>query len=88
MELSVHLETGGLFNIPTEPFSSRRVRWIFARQLSATGAQVMIDIIPAAGYTSDDWWLNKDGRNKFLSEITKYVYYRIRYTFARCENLP
>jgi len=70
--------------IVTELFSSRRVRWTFTHKLRDLRVHVMIDVIPNTGYASDNWWLNRDGRAQFLSEIVKYFYYRVRYAFAQC----
>jgi len=72
------------FIIPTELFSSRRVRWIFAHKLDDLGAHVVLDVVRPSRYTPDDWWLNRDGRAQFLTEIAKYFYYRVRYAFAQC----
>lgn len=72
------------FIIPTEPFPSRRVGWIFARKLGRVGAGAMIDVLRIPGYAADDWWLNSGGRGQFLSEIVKYLYYHFRYLFDQC----
>lgn len=72
------------FIIPAEPLFSRRVKWIFARKLQPLKATVMIDVLPIAGFGTDDWWVNSWGRDAFLNEIRGYFYYRVRYTFDRC----
>jgi len=72
--------------IPTELFPSRRVKWIFARKLAGLGAKVEIDVLPIAGYGADDWWWRSAGRNFFLTEIAKYLYYRLRYSFGQCRS--
>jgi len=70
--------------IPTETFPSRRVKWIVARQLGTFDANVLIDVVAVPGYSADDWWTDKGGRQQFLTEIVKYFYYRVRYIFASC----
>ena len=70
--------------VPTELFPSRRVRWIFTRELRNLGATVMIDVVQIPEYTADNWWSGSAGRNQFLTEIVKYFYYRVRYSLVRC----
>lgn len=70
--------------IPTEWSPARRVRWIFARELKGLGTKVTIDVISVGRYPIDDWWSNRASRDRFLSEIVKYFYYRMRYTFSHC----
>jgi uncharacterized SAM-binding protein YcdF (DUF218 family) len=72
------------FIIPTELFTARRVQWIFDRNLLYFGGDVMVDIIPTAKYTAENWWMNEDARRQFGSELSKYLYYRVRYSFAQC----
>jgi uncharacterized SAM-binding protein YcdF (DUF218 family) len=72
------------FIVPTEPFFSRRVKWIFARKLGPIKARAIIDVLPITGFTADDWWLTSWGRDEFIREITGYLYYRVRYSFDRC----
>jgi uncharacterized SAM-binding protein YcdF (DUF218 family) len=72
------------FIVPTEVFSSRRVRWVFSRSLATVGAEAEIDLLQVPGYSVDDWWLHSAGRKQFVTEITKYFYYRLRYISAQC----
>jgi uncharacterized SAM-binding protein YcdF (DUF218 family) len=72
--------------VPTESFPSRRVKWVFGRELESAGAEVTIDVLQIPGYTADDWWSAKGGRDNFLTEIIKYVYYRLRYSFDKCKG--
>jgi uncharacterized SAM-binding protein YcdF (DUF218 family) len=67
------------FIVPTEIFPSRRVRWILRRELDAVGVRVTIATVMPKTYNFNNWWLTKDGRSTFKNEVTKYVYYRIRY---------
>ena len=72
------------FIIPTELFPSRRVSWVFARELRNLGGNVMIDIVSIPESTADNWWSRKQGRDQFQTELAKYFYYRVRYFFDRC----
>ncbi len=65
--------------VPTEIFSSRRVRWVLRQQLAATGTQVEVPTVDDPNYTSANWWKNEKGIIAFQNEVIKYVYYRIKY---------
>jgi uncharacterized SAM-binding protein YcdF (DUF218 family) len=65
--------------IPTEIFSSRRVRWVMQRALNGTGAKVQIAALSRPDYSRVDWWRNEKGIVDFQNEILKYVYYRLKY---------
>jgi uncharacterized SAM-binding protein YcdF (DUF218 family) len=73
--------------VPTEIFSSRRVRWILNRELSSVGARVEVLALSPREYDTDNWWRDKslwhvrsrEGVIAFRDEVAKYLYYRIRY---------
>ena len=65
--------------VPTEPFATRRTRWIFDRELSPIGVQVIVHAYPPQDYTLDTWWRHRDGWIDFNDEVLKYMYYRLRY---------
>ena len=65
--------------IPTELFSTRRVRWIFGRELRSIGAVVIVDSVPPLEYGPDDWWQHEQGVVSFQNEVLKYLYYRMKY---------
>jgi uncharacterized SAM-binding protein YcdF (DUF218 family) len=65
--------------VPTEIFSSRRVRWVLNRELAGTGTQFEVPALEDPEYTSANWWKNEKGLVAFQNEVIKYVYYRIRY---------
>jgi uncharacterized SAM-binding protein YcdF (DUF218 family) len=65
--------------IPTDLFHSRRVRWLFRKQLKSSGVRVIVESIAARDYTAADWWRHEDGLIAFQSEIIKFVYYRLKY---------
>jgi uncharacterized SAM-binding protein YcdF (DUF218 family) len=65
--------------IPTEIFPSRRVRWIFNRQLQPIGVTPIVVAYPNQNYTIDNWWHVHDGIIDFQNEVLKDVYYHLRY---------
>jgi uncharacterized SAM-binding protein YcdF (DUF218 family) len=65
--------------VPTDLFSSRRLRWILGRKLSAAGVHFSVQANPSPRYTATDWWIHKEGLTVFRNEVIKYLYYRIRY---------
>jgi uncharacterized SAM-binding protein YcdF (DUF218 family) len=65
------------FIIPTEGFSTRRVRYIFRRELPAKSIEMMS--VEPQGYSNSDWWKSDVGLIAFQNEVLKYVYYRVKY---------
>jgi len=65
--------------VPTDLFHTRRVSWIFGKELDEAGIGVNVQAIKQPNYTRANWWQNMDGRAAFISEILKYLFYRVRY---------
>ena len=65
--------------IPTDPFHTRRVRWIFRKELRDTQTAIHVVPVNAARYRVKDWWRHEDGVIAFQNEIVKYLYYRWEY---------
>jgi uncharacterized SAM-binding protein YcdF (DUF218 family) len=65
--------------IPTEIFSTRRVRWVFHRKLGSIGTLVSVQALPPVEYSVDDWWRHEQGLIGFQNEVLKYIYYRVKY---------
>jgi uncharacterized SAM-binding protein YcdF (DUF218 family) len=65
--------------VPTEIFTSRRVRWILRHELGKVGVDARVETLAPEFYNFDDWWDSKTGLSDFASEFTKYLYYRVRY---------
>ena len=65
--------------IPTDPFHTRRVRWIFGRELRDTKTAVHVVAVNPRNYDSKDWWQHEQGVIDFQNEVVKYVYYRFKY---------
>lgn len=67
----------GRIIIPTEIFSSGRVRWVINRTLAGADAQVQVAALEPREYTRADWWRHKHGLIAFHAELLEYIYYRI-----------
>jgi len=65
--------------IPTDEFTTRRIRWIFQRQLGPMGVRVMVQPVEPPEYKVDEWWRSTNGLLEFQNEVIKYVYYRFKY---------
>jgi uncharacterized SAM-binding protein YcdF (DUF218 family) len=65
--------------VPTEIFSSRRVRWILDKEADGTGVHVHVLALSPLEYRVDDWWRHSESAVTFQNEIIKYLYYRIKY---------
>ena len=65
--------------IPTDSFHTRRVAWLFRKQLGAAHIEVVVRPVPAREYTLEDWWKKEQGLTAFQNELIKYAYYRFAY---------
>jgi uncharacterized SAM-binding protein YcdF (DUF218 family) len=65
--------------VPTEIFSSRRVRWILDKQLGSVGTRTEVQALPPLEYDADNWWQHEAGVIGFQNEVVKYFYYRLKY---------
>lgn len=65
--------------VPTESFSSRRVRWTLERAFAGTGISVQVTPLDSPNYTVADWWRHEQGVIAFQNEVLKYAYYRYKY---------
>jgi uncharacterized SAM-binding protein YcdF (DUF218 family) len=68
-----------VFVIPSEPFMTRRVRWIFCREFSGRLATIEVQPVYPQHYLDEAWWRTEEGSLAFKSEIVKYLYYRWKY---------
>ena len=64
--------------VPTEIFSTRRVRWTLNR-VFANDVVIRVPALDRPAYQRDDWWQHEEGIVDFQNEIIKYLFYRIRY---------
>jgi uncharacterized SAM-binding protein YcdF (DUF218 family) len=67
--------------IPTDPFHTRRVRWIFDRALVGTSTEVHVIATPHPRYTEENWWQDEEGFLTFQNELVKSLYYLANYSF-------
>jgi uncharacterized SAM-binding protein YcdF (DUF218 family) len=65
--------------IPTDPFHTRRVRWIFSKELRDSKTDIHVVPVNPVRYRVDDWWRHEEGVTAFQNEIIKYLYYRFEY---------
>jgi len=60
--------------IPTEPFFTRRARWIFHREFSGTDVRIEI-----SSFGMEKTWSAKDLQLRVILEVLKYISYRLQY---------
>ena len=65
--------------ITTDLFHTRRVRWIFRKELKNTGIQVSVDAVPGREYAANNWWRKENGIVAFQNEVLKFAYYKLKY---------
>jgi uncharacterized SAM-binding protein YcdF (DUF218 family) len=59
--------------IVSDPFHTRRMRWLLRKELTTTGAQILTGIAAPLKYTVSNWWQTKQGLVKFQKELMKYA---------------
>ncbi|MEM7010356.1 MAG: YdcF family protein [Verrucomicrobiota bacterium] len=65
--------------IPTDPFHTRRVDWLFEKQLADFNVEIYVVPVVPPNYRPEDWWKSEGGVIRFQNELIKYVFYRINY---------
>jgi len=65
--------------IPSEVFSSRRVRWVFNREFAGPGIRIQVLSLEPPDYRRTEWWKTDVGLIAFQNEFIKYIYYRLHY---------
>lgn len=65
--------------IPTDLFHTRRVRWLYAKELDGLNVEVIVVAVPQREYTASDWWQHEKGLIAFQNEVIKFAYYRLKY---------
>jgi uncharacterized SAM-binding protein YcdF (DUF218 family) len=65
--------------IVSDPFHTRRVRWLFRKELATTGGQILTGVAAPLKYTVSSWWQTEQGLIEFQNEVIKYAYYRVKY---------
>ena len=65
--------------IVTDPFHTRRARWIFSKELRSTKTEIHAVAVNPVRYRTGDWWRHEEGVIDFENEAIKYIYYRFEY---------
>jgi uncharacterized SAM-binding protein YcdF (DUF218 family) len=65
--------------IPTDLFHTRRVRWLFRKELKGTSTRVLVAVAPTEQYQATNWWHHEEGLIAFQNEVIKYLYYHLKY---------
>ena len=65
--------------IPTDLFHTRRVRWIFRKELMGSGVQVHVRAVNPQEYGLTNWWTHEEGVIAFQNEFFKSIYYHLKY---------
>jgi uncharacterized SAM-binding protein YcdF (DUF218 family) len=65
--------------IPSDPFHTRRVKWLFTRALKDQRVEVSVASIPAPRYDPLAWWHSEEATIDFQNEIVKFLYYWLHY---------
>src|SRR5262249_8146447 len=65
--------------VPTEIFSSRRVRWVLKQVFADTGIEIHVSALDPPNYSRRQWWRSDQGLLNFQNEVIKYVGYRFKY---------
>jgi uncharacterized SAM-binding protein YcdF (DUF218 family) len=65
--------------ITTDLFHTRRVRWLFEKELKDNKANIHVVAVDARRYKISDWWKHEEGVIAFQNEFIKFLYYRIKY---------
>ena len=65
--------------VPTDLFHTRRVSWLFRKELKESQAAVCVTPIQTARYDRSNWWQHEEGLVNFQNEVIKWMFYRLEY---------
>ncbi len=65
--------------VPTDPFHTRRVKWLFSRTLKDRQVDVGVSSIPTSRYDPQKWWATEESMISFQNEVIKFAYYWLHY---------
>ena len=65
--------------VVTTCYHTRRVRWIFRKQLGARANQVHFVGGPTDGYDTSNWWRSETGTRQYMNEFVKLPFYLVTY---------
>jgi uncharacterized SAM-binding protein YcdF (DUF218 family) len=61
--------------IPTDPYHTRRVKWLFKKELKDQHVTVSVASIPCPRYDPLQWWNSEEATISFQNEVVKLAYY-------------
>lgn len=67
--------------VPTEPFHTRRVNWLFEKMLNkgTRPVEVLVTSTKPVSSASANWWQTEKGLIEFQNEVIKFLYYIIKF---------
>ncbi|HEY2573636.1 MAG TPA: ElyC/SanA/YdcF family protein, partial [Verrucomicrobiaceae bacterium] len=65
--------------IATDPFHTRRVRFIFTREFKGLPVQISVRAIPTPRFDPLHWWESEEAAVSFQNEVFKLIYYWLRH---------
>jgi uncharacterized SAM-binding protein YcdF (DUF218 family) len=65
--------------VPSDPFHTRRVKWLFTKELKDQQVEVAVSSIPCPRYDPMKWWTSEEALINFQNEIIKFIYYWLHY---------
>jgi len=65
--------------IVTDLFHTRRVSWLYAKELAGLNVSTRVVAAPQRQYAATDWWQHEEGLIAFQNELIKFAYYRVKY---------
>jgi uncharacterized SAM-binding protein YcdF (DUF218 family) len=65
--------------IVTDLFHTRRVSWLYAKELAGLNVSTRVVAATQRQYTAADWWCHEEGLIAFQNEVIKFAYYRLKY---------
>lgn len=79
--LRQYLEVGGQGRIllVSSLFHTRRVMWIFRRELKGLGVTLEMAAVPYVHFDQSNWWRNENGLITLNNEYIKLLYYFVTY---------
>ena len=66
--------------VPTEPFHTRRVNWLFEKMLNkgANPVEVLVTPTKPVSSVSSNWWQSERSLIEFQNEVVKFLYYEVK----------
>ena len=65
--------------VVTTCYHTRRVRWIFRKQLGPRAERLRFVGGPTDGYDTSNWWRSEDGCCRYANEYLKLAFYLVQY---------